>query len=54
MEGVHQGHEGFKEHMKQSKATWSNISWNQNVTRFKYINHQGSLHYPNRIASEVC
>ncbi|OAO15268.1 glycosyl transferase [Blastocystis sp. ATCC 50177/Nand II] len=50
VEGVHQGHEGFKEHMKQSKATWSNISWNQNVTRFKYINHQGSLHYPNRIA----
>lgn len=54
VEGVHQGHQGFKEHTKQSKATWSDISWNQKVTGFKYINHEGTLRIPNRIASVSC
>ena len=48
--GVHQGFAGFKTHLKEQKATWSDISWNQNVTRFKYIIHQGTLRLANRVA----
>ena len=41
--GIHQGYMGFKSRYKKKNATWSDISWNQRVTGFKYINHQGSL-----------
>ena len=49
VDGVHQGFYGFKRQIKSSNATWSNISWNQKITKFKYINHQGSLLAANRV-----
>lgn len=47
--GAHQGFDGFKDHLREKKAKWSDISWNQNVTKFKYINHQGTLRNANRL-----
>ena len=50
--GVHQGFDGFKDHIKAVKAKYSDISWNQKVTGFKYINHQGTLRFSNRIVGK--
>lgn len=51
--GAHQGFDGFKAHIQEKKAGWSDISWNQNVTKFKYINHQGTLRNANRVACMI-
>ena len=50
--GVHQGFDGFKYHIKAVKAKYSDISWNQKVTGFKYLNHQGTLRLCNRIVGK--